>query len=269
MSLKLLLVGSGKMGQAMLGGWVEGEVSPSDIAVIDPNSGNLAVAAGLGCRGYAEPSQIPADFAPDVMVLAVKPQMMGEVLPAYRAFAEKGAPVISIAAGTRIESFEAAFGDSAAIIRVMPNTPAAIRKGMLVCCANSKATDAHQEICTRLMSAIGDVSWIEDEALMDAVTGLSGSGPAYVFYMIETMTAAGIAAGLPEDLAVKLATGTVAGAGALARMSGESAAVLRQNVTSPNGTTAAGLEVLMSEDGLAPLMKKTVAAATDRSKELG
>jgi pyrroline-5-carboxylate reductase len=152
----------------------------------------------------------------------------------------------------------------------MPNTPAAVHQGMIVCCPNAHVSNAQKDHCDRLMKAIGSVAWIEDEALMDAVTGLSGSGPAYVFYMIEAMTAAGVKAGLPEELAVQLAQETVAGAGALARQSDETAAQLRKNVTSPNGTTAAGLEVLMNKDnGLGPLMEKTVAAATARSKELG
>ncbi|WP_373089556.1 pyrroline-5-carboxylate reductase [Sneathiella sp.] len=270
MPLKLMLVGSGKMGQAMLGGWIdEGQVRPGDVVVIDPNSENLGVATGLGCQGIASPKDIPDGFQPDVIVLAVKPQMMTDVLPTFRTIVEKGPLVISIAAGTGIARFEKALGSHAAIIRVMPNTPAAVRKGMMVCCSNDQVTPEQERHCDMLMAAIGSVFWIEDESLMDAVTGLSGSGPAYVFYMIEAMAAAGVSAGLPEDLAVKLAEGTVAGAGALASQSKETAAELRRNVTSPNGTTAAGLEVLMADDGLGPLMRKTVAAATRRSKELG
>ncbi|MCF8467499.1 MAG: pyrroline-5-carboxylate reductase [Sneathiella sp.] len=269
MTLAVLLVGSGKMGQAMLGGWIEDRIAPASIVAIDPNPENLAVALDMGCRGFSSATQIPDDFQPDVMVLAVKPQMMTEVLPTFRFFAEKGALVLSIAAGTRIARFEDAFGTGAAIIRAMPNTPAAVRQGMIVCCSNPNVLPEQERCCNMLMGAIGTVAWVTDENLMDAVTGLSGSGPAYVFYMIEAMAAAGVSVGLPEDLAMKLAEGTVAGAGALALHSSETAAQLRRNVTSPNGTTAAGLEILMGEDGLGPLMQKAVAAATKRSKELG
>ena len=270
MNLSLLLVGCGKMGQAMLGGWIDHDIDPANIVVIDPNSDNLDVALKLGCLGLSSASEIPSDFQPDVIVLAVKPQVIGDVLPMFRAFAEKGSLVISIAAGTRIETFETAFGKASAIVRAMPNTPAAIHQGMIVCCPNGHVSSGQKDYCDRLMLAIGSVAWIEEEGFMDAVTGLSGSGPAYVFYMIEAMTAAGLKAGLPEDLAVQLAQETVAGAGALARQSEETAAQLRKNVTSPNGTTAAGLDVLMNEkNGLGPLMEKTVAAATARSRELG
>ncbi|MFC4272833.1 pyrroline-5-carboxylate reductase [Sneathiella chungangensis] len=270
MGLSLLLVGCGKMGQAMLGGWIDDGIIPAEIVVIDPNAENLAVALDLKCRGVEAAADMPTDFMPDVIVLAVKPQIITDVLPIFRAFAEKGSLVVSIAAGTRLATFEAAFGESAAIVRAMPNTPAAVHQGMIVCCPNGHVSSAQKSDCDRLMRAIGEVAWIEDEELMDAVTGLSGSGPAYVFYMIETMTAAGVKAGLPEGLAVQLAQQTVAGAGALARASDEDAAQLRKNVTSPNGTTAAGLAVLMDDaSGLGPLMERTVAAATRRSRELG
>ncbi|MAZ01837.1 MAG: pyrroline-5-carboxylate reductase [Sneathiella sp.] len=270
MPLSLLLVGSGKMGQAMLGGWIENGFEPAEIVVIDPNTENLAYATELGCRGIGSAEDIPDDFQPDIIVLAVKPQIIKDVLGTFRQMTERGSLVISIAAGTTISTFEEAFGKSVAVIRVMPNTPAAVHQGMMVCCPNPQVNARQKNHCDQLMQAIGEVAWIEDEGLMDAVTGVSGSGPAYVFYVIEAMTAAGIDAGLPEDLAVKLAEQTVAGAGALARQSAETAAQLRENVTSPNGTTAAGLAVLMNEKkGLGPLMKETVAAATNRSKELG
>lgn len=270
MTLSLLLVGCGKMGQAMLGGWIDHDIDPASIVVVDPNSENLSVAEKLGCQAVLSAADIPDAFRPEVIILAVKPQVISDVLPTFRAFAEKGSLVVSIAAGTRIATFEAVFGESSAIVRAMPNTPAAVHQGMIVCCPNAHVSAGQKDHCDLLMQAIGSVAWIEDETLMDAVTGLSGSGPAYVFYMIEAMTGAGVKAGLPEDLAIQLAQETVAGAGALARQSDEPAAQLRQNVTSPNGTTAAGLEVLMNEEiGLGPLMEKTVAAATARSKELG
>lgn len=269
MSSSLLLVGSGKMGQAMLGGWIDTFVEPSDITVIDPNAENLAVAKAFGCIGYNSPVKIENSFRPDVIVLAVKPQMMADVLPNFRRLAADGALIISIAAGTGIAQFETVFGATAPIIRAMPNTPAAVRQGMIVCCQNGHASPKQISICDSLMTAIGTVAWIEDEQLMDAVTGLSGSGPAYVFYMIEAMTAAGVRAGLPKDLAEILAEVTVAGAGKLAISSEETASKLRENVTSPNGTTAAGLAVLMAENGLGPLIDQTVEAATKRSRELG
>jgi pyrroline-5-carboxylate reductase len=270
MSISLLLVGCGKMGQAMLGGWIDHDIDPANIVVVDPNSQNLSVAQKLGGQAVPVASEIPGKFHPDVIVLAVKPQVIGDVLPTFRAFAEKGSLVMSVAAGTKIATFETAFGTTAAVVRAMPNTPAAVHQGMIVCCPNGQVSVGQKNLCDNLMQAIGSVAWIEDESLMDAVTGLSGSGPAYIFYMIEAMSEAGIKAGLPEDLAVQLAQETVAGAGALARQSNETAAELRTNVTSPNGTTAAGLAVLMNkENGLGPLMEKTVAAATARSRELG
>jgi pyrroline-5-carboxylate reductase len=268
MGLSVLLVGCGNMGRAMLGGWIAENVDPADILVVDPGKANLEAAGKLGVRCYESAMALEQDTQPDVIVLAVKPQMMENVLPTYRAFARKGALVISIAAGTRLARLENDLGADAAVIRTMPNTPAAVRKGMMVSCANGHVTAAQRSLCDRLMTAIGTTAWIEDESLMDAVTGLSGSGPAYVFHMIEAMTAAGIAAGLPEDLATTLARVTVAGAGELVMSSSEPVSQLRENVTSPNGTTAAGLAVLMQEKGLTELMTRTVAAATARSRDL-
>ena len=257
------------MGRAMLGGWIEEGVKPNDVVVVDPGEDNLERAAKLGCRTVSSPLLIDAEFQPDVIILAVKPQVISDVLPSYQTYAAKGALIISIAAGARISLFEESFGKTSAVIRTMPNTPAAIRRGMMVSCANAYVTDLHKEMCDQLMQAIGTTAWVEDESLMDAVTGLSGSGPAYVFYMIQAMTEAGVAAGLPADLAEKLAKTTVSGAGELALLSSETVEQLRINVTSPNGTTAAGLNVLMSDDGLSKLMEATVAAATARSNELG
>jgi pyrroline-5-carboxylate reductase len=183
--------------------------------------------------------------------------------------AADGALILSIAAGTKIEFFERHLGSDAAVVRVMPNTPAAIRRGMSVLCANANVSAAQRETADRLMAAAGATAWLDDEGLMDAVTAVSGSGPAYVFLLIETLAAAGVAAGLPEALSKQLALETVAGSGALAQASNDDPAQLRVNVTSPGGTTAAALEVLMAEDGLAPLMRRAVAAATRRGKELG
>lgn len=270
MAISLLLVGGGKMGQAMLNGWLEKGVDAGNIIVIEPGS---VAADGLraqtGCRVLSGADEIPSNFQPDVVILAVKPQMMDAVAPLYKSWSDRGAVMLSIAAGTKMAFFEGIYGAGAALVRVMPNTPAAIGRGMLVGYANDHVSGKQKDICQFLLEAVGNVAWIDDEKYLDAVTGLSGSGPAYVFYLIECMTAAGVDAGLPEALALQLAETTVAGAGELARQSDDSAAVLRQNVTSPNGTTAAGLEILMAEDGLKPLISRTVAAATRRSRELG
>ena len=193
----------------------------------------------------------------------VKPQMMGDALPALQSLTDT--LFVSIAAGTPIAAFEAAFGSDARIVRAMPNTPAAVGKGITALVGNSAATPADLDLAGQFLSAVGEVVRLDDEDRMDAVTGLSGSGPAYVFHMIEALAAAGVAQGLDPELAARLARATVAGAGALA-MTGEDPAQLRINVTSPNGTTQAGLEVLMAE--LPDLMARTVKAATDRSKEL-
>lgn len=269
MTTSYLLVGCGNMGRAMLGGWIETNIKPHDILVIDPSPNNLDGAAKLGCRILSSPLLIDEEYKPDVIVLAVKPQVMEDVIPTYRNFVDKGALIITIAAGTRVSLYEKYFGEGAAIIRTMPNTPAAIGRGMMVSYGNDNVTHEQKSICDILMNAIGTTAWIEDEAIMDAVIGLSGSGPAYVFYMIEAMIEAGIQAGLTEKMATLLAKTTVAGAGELALASPEKVAQLRKNVTSPNGTTAAGLNVLMAKDGLTDLMIRTVDAGKRRSVELG
>jgi pyrroline-5-carboxylate reductase len=201
-------------------------------------------------------------------VFAVKPQAMAAVLPAYRTLAQSGAVVLSIAAGTLIARFEAAFGEGTPVVRAMPNTPAAIGQGVTALCANAHATAAQKQLCAALMSAVGSVHWIDDEDQMHAITAMSGGGPAYVFLLIETLAKAGIGCGLPAELAWPLARATVAGSGALAAQSEEAVEVLRQNVTSPGGTTQAALEVLMAKDGIAPLFQRAIAAATRRSREL-
>ncbi|MBE7638072.1 pyrroline-5-carboxylate reductase [Sneathiella sp. P13V-1] len=269
MSMSVLLVGCGNMGGAMLGGWIEQNIKPNNIVVVDPSPDNLEKAQKLGCRSFSSPLLIEEGYVPDVIIFAVKPQVIGDVMESYKEFAREGALIISIAAGTKIQKFQEQLGQDAAIIRTMPNTPAAIRQGMMVSCGNEHVTEEHKKLCDILMEAIGETAWVEDEDDIDRVTGLSGSGPAYVFYMIESMIKAGVAAGLSEELSTLLAKTTVAGAGQLAIHSTEDVSKLRENVTSPGGTTAAGLQVLMAEDGLAPLMEKTVAAAIVRSKELG
>jgi pyrroline-5-carboxylate reductase len=206
---------------------------------------------------------------PAVVLIAVKPQMMDEVLPQLRALAGGDTLFLSIAAGTPIARFEDALGEGAVVIRAMPNTPAAVGRGITAIVGNAHATEDQMALAGRLLGAVGDVVRLDNEGQMDAVTGLSGSGPAYVFHMVEALAVAGEAQGLPPELATKLARATVAGAGALLDGSEETAEQLRVNVTSPNGTTQAGLEILMSEeDGLPVLMCRTVAAAADRSREL-
>ena len=208
--------------------------------------------------------------APAMMVVAVKPQMMGDALSQVAAKGGGGTVVLSIAAGTTIASFEEAFGAGTPVIRAMPNTPAAVGQGITALIGNALVGDADMALAETLLRAVGKTVRLEDEAQMDAVTAVSGSGPAYVFHLIETMAAAGEAEGLPADLAMELALTTVAGAGALAEASDESAGQLRINVTSPNGTTQAALEVLMDEaEGFPSVVGKAVAAAANRSRELG
>jgi pyrroline-5-carboxylate reductase len=256
----LVLVGCGRMGSAMLRGWLARGLEPGAVTVIDPR-----LSPEWQDKGLRVNADLPAD--PAVLVLAVKPQMMAEALGGVPSLSDT--LVLSVAAGTTIATFETAF-PGAPIIRVMPNTPAAIGQGISAMIGNGLATDAHLDLAQALMAAVGRVVRLEGEDQMDAVTGLSGSGPAYVFHLIEAMAKAGEAQGLPADLSLELARMTVAGAGALAIDADEDPAILRENVTSPGGTTAAGLRVLMDPDsGLPPLMARTVAAATERGRELG
>ena len=214
------------------------------------------------------PEALGTDYVPDVVVFAVKPQALDDVAPAYRRFADAGAVSLSIAAGKTIAAYACHLGPDAAIVRAMPNTPAAVRRGISVACASMRVTAAQRAACQKLLEAVGEVAWVEDEALMDPVTAVSGSGPAYVFLLIEALAQAGAAAGLPVALAERLARATVTGSGELARLSDEPAAILRRNVTSPGGTTEAALQVLMAPDGLADLMERAVVAATQRSRAL-
>jgi len=259
---RLTLLGCGKMGGAMLKGWLAAGLAPSAVTVIDPKPGAwLEELAGEGL------ALNPAVVEPaTVALIAVKPQMMGEAVPKLKPMGGGGTLMISIAAGTPISAFEAMFGEATPIIRAMPNTPAAVGKGISALIGNAAAGEAAMQMAEALLAAVGETVRLEIEAQMDAVTGLSGSGPAYVFHMIEAMAAAGEAAGLGPDLAMRLARATVVGAGALAERSEETAETLRVNVTSPGGTTAAGLSVLMPE--LPALMTRTVAAAAARGRAL-
>jgi len=263
----VLLAGCGKMGGALLEGWRASKAADRFV-VVEPSQEATAHLAGAdGVAVIADRSELPGDFKPDAIVMAVKPQVMGEVAPPYADLA-KGAVTLSIAAGTPIGFFEGAFGAGAAVVRAMPNTPAAIGRGISVLCANAATSAEQRAFSEALMQAAGAVDWIEDEGLMDAVTALSGSGPAYVFHLIEAMAAAGEALGLDPALAAKSALETVAGAGELARQAAEDPSTLRQNVTSPGGTTAAALGVLMADDGLTALMTRAMTAARDRGREL-
>ncbi len=264
---EVLLVGCGKMGSALLAGWLERGVA-SGFSVVEPGSGAEAFAMRHAVKFYPDAVSLDLDLRPAVVVLAVKPQVMGDVVHHYRRFATPETVFLSIAAGKTLTFFSRQLGAEAAIVRAMPNTPAAIGRGITVACPNPRANAAQIALCDRLLAAAGEVAWIDDESLIDAVTAVSGSGPAYVFLLIECLAKAGMAAGLPAELAVRLARATVAGSGELARLSSESTEILRQNVTSPGGTTRAALDILMAPDGLERLMVKAVAAAAARSREL-
>jgi pyrroline-5-carboxylate reductase len=260
----VFLAGAGKMGGALLSGWLARGLDPNRVAVIDPHlSDEIRALAARGVR--LNPATATADGVA-ALVLAVKPQTFGEAGPALRPLIGPSTVVVSIMAGTTIAVLDAACGGN--IVRAMPNTPAAIGRGITVAVAAKGVNDQQRATADALLRATGAVEWIDDEALMDAVTAVSGSGPAYVFLLAEELARAGVAAGLPADLATRLARETVAGSGELLRRSDLDAATLRQNVTSPGGTTAAALSVLMGENGLKELMTHAVAAAAHRSKEL-
>ena len=265
----LLLAGAGNMGAALLAGWLERGLHPARILVQDPAPPPSAKAL-LGRHGIAAQATIGAPPEPPaVIVVAVKPQVMDEVFPPLARLAGKSTVVLSIAAGRTIAGFEKHLPKGTAVVRSMPNTPAAIGRGITVGVANAHVTPAQRAACDALLRAVGEVAWVDDEGLLDAVTAVSGSGPAYVFYLSECLAEAGIKAGLAPELAQKLARCTVAGSGELLHRSDLAADTLRQNVTSPGGTTFAALQVLMAEnDGLAKLMREAVAAATRRSREL-
>jgi len=254
------------MGSAMLRGWlVRG--AAERFMVVEPAGAPAALAEATGVAWYRTATDLPAGLAPDAVVFAVKPQLIDAVVPRYRRWVRPQTLFLSIAAGTTIAGLARHLGE-AAIVRCMPNTPAAIGRAITVACPNPRVSAAQRGLGDALLAAIGESAWVEDEALMDAVTAVSGSGPAYVFLLIEALAEAGAKVGLPVDLALRLARSTVAGAGELARLSPETPAELRENVTSPGGTTRAALDVLMSENGLVQLLERAVAAATERSREL-
>ncbi|SNR54958.1 pyrroline-5-carboxylate reductase [Puniceibacterium sediminis] len=257
----LVLLGCGKMGSAMLEGWLGRGLPKTSVWVTDPHPGDWLTAQGVHLN-----EGMPEN--PAVVLIAVKPQMMADALPSLQALGNGSTVFLSVAAGIPISTYERMLGGDTPVIRAMPNTPAAVGRGITAIIGNAHVTSTDLDAAEELLSAVGEVVRLEDESQMDAVTGVSGSGPAYVFHMIECMAAAGVAEGLAPELALQLARATVAGAGQLA-MTGEDPGQLRKNVTSPNGTTQAGLEVLMDEtNGLPPLMKAVVRAAAARSKEL-
>jgi len=259
----LVLLGCGKMGSALLAGWLKAGLPPKSIWVLEPDPTEWLKATGVHLNEGVPP-------APAVALLAVKPQMMGAALPALQALGNGKTLMVSIAAGTSIASFEAVFGDKTPIVRTMPNTPAMVGRGITGICANPRAGAPGLALAAELMAAVGEVVELDSEDQIDAVTAVSGSGPAYVFHLIEAMAAGGVAQGLSPEVAMKLARATVCGAGELAFQSPEPASQLRINVTSPGGTTAAALAVLMdAETGFPPLLGRAITAAANRGRELG
>lgn len=259
----IFLVGAGRMGGALLRGWLAAGFPAASLAVAEPNP-SPEMAALLKGNAIAATPNVP----PDVMVLAVKPQIMNGVLGEAAPLADPHTTVLSIAAGRTVAGISAYFPPNTGIVRGMPNLPAEIGRGITAAYANAHVAAPARELCEVLLRAGGEVAWIEDENLLDAVTGVSGSGPAWVFHLAECLAEAGVAAGLPASLAAQLARATVAGAGELLYRSTLTPAQLRENVTSPGGTTAAGLSVLMGEPSLKSLIRDTVAAAARRSREL-
>ena len=265
----ILLVGCGKMGSALLDGWFKRGLNPVDAIVVEPAGRDAVLPCAshraLTCLPHV--SKIPRDFRPDVVLFAVKPQIADEVVPPYASFTAQRPVFLSVIAGKTTSYFQRHLG-TGAIVRAMPNTPASVGKGVSVLYAAPEVSAVQRQVCDVLMSAVGSVEWIDDEGLMDAVTAVSGSGPAYVFLVAEALRDAGVAAGLPADLAARLARATITGSGTLLEKSDLAPEMLRQNVTSPGGTPAAALNVLMADPGLTALFTKAVAEATRRSKEL-
>jgi pyrroline-5-carboxylate reductase len=263
---RLALVGAGKMGGALLKGWLGDGLDKRSVLIIDPSPPADSVAL-LKEAGIAIQAEAPAGVTAKVIVVAVKPQIIKDVLPNLRSLVGRDTVVLSIAAGTTLKQLAAGVGD-AAIVRSIPNTPAQVGRGITVAIANSRADKNAKALVTTLLEAVGEVIWVEKEGMIDSATAVSGSGPAYVFHTVEALAAAAVSVGFDKEAAQKLARATVEGAGELLYQSDLGADVLRQNVTSPKGTTAAALKVLMGRSGLTPLMKKAVAAARKRSREL-
>jgi pyrroline-5-carboxylate reductase len=260
----IVLAGAGKMGGAMLSGWLAQGLDARRVAVVEPHpSDEIRALVAKGIRLNPSPKDIGTVAT---LVVALKPQMFREAEAMLKSFSGASTLVVSIMAGATIASIEQVCGGS--VVRAMPNTPAAIGRGITVAVAASSVSAGQRAVADALLRATGSVEWIDDENLMDAVTAVSGSGPAYIFLLAEELARAGVEAGLPTELATKLARETVAGSGELLHRSELPSATLRQNVTSPGGTTAAALEVLMGPDGMQSLLTRAVAAATRRGKEL-
>jgi len=262
----LVLVGCGKMGTAMLRGWITNGAA-AHLLVVEPEGTPPGFPSDAPVEWHTAPDTLPGELIPDAVVFAVKPQVVDAVLPLYRHWVRPETVFVSIVAGKTLTGFTRLLGGGA-LVHTKTNTPAAIGRAITVACASPLVTQAQRRLCDRLLAAIGESTWVEEEGLLDAVTAVSGSGPAYVFLLIEALARAGEAEGLPPDLALRLARSTVAGSGELARVSEEHPATLRQNVTSPGGTTRAALDVLMAADGLEQLIRRAVTAAAARSREL-
>lgn len=262
----LLLIGCGKMGGAMLAGWLELGLPPETV-VVEPSPAAVSPFAGR-VRHVTSIAAIPEAFAPAAIILATKPQEAPKALPSLASFVGHGAVFLSIMAGCNVANMNAMLGGNATIIRAMPNTPAAIRLGFTVAYPGPDVTEDQRRLCHRLLSAIGEAAWVDQESLIDPITAVSGGGPAYVFLLAEVMEKAAISQGVPPELARRMARATVAGSGALLAASTEEASSLRRNVTSPGGTTERALAVLMREEAWPALMEEAIEAATARSREL-
>ena len=261
---RVLLLGGGNMGGALALGWLKGGLPAADLTVLDPKGGSHVEAlVAQGAKHRTEPDGLDAD----ILVVAVKPQIMDAALPPLKDAVSPQTLVVSVVAGRTVASIEGHLG-GCPVVRAMPNTPALIGRGITGAFASPRVTDAQREAADRLLGACGPVEWVGSERDIDAVTAVSGSGPAYVFHLAEALAAAGVKAGLDPDLALRLARHTVAGAGELMIRSEDDPAQLRRNVTSPNGTTQAALEVLMGEDGFPSLLERAVEAARARAEEL-
>ncbi|MBV6631840.1 MAG: pyrroline-5-carboxylate reductase [Alphaproteobacteria bacterium] len=263
--INLLQIGCGKMGGALLDAWIAADLLNLSY-IVDPGAERLDLPGHVPLVSSLD--EVPETFEPDILMLAIKPQMVADAMSAIVP-RRHNAAVLSIMAGVTIDGLAGHLGKDTPIIRTMPNTPAAVRKGITAAFANDHVGSRHRSMVDRLLDAAGTGVWLEDETQFDAVTGVAGSGPAYVFHMVEALAAAGEANGLAPDLAMELARAAVSGAGALMETDEASAATLRKNVTSPKGTTEAGLKVLMGDDGLTKLVTETVTAAANRSRELG
>ncbi|HVJ32244.1 MAG TPA: pyrroline-5-carboxylate reductase [Terriglobia bacterium] len=263
----MLLLGCGKMGGAMLRGWLARGVPGNQLFVVDTNPRDLNDVIAAGVTVVTKPADLPAGFAPAIVLLAIKPQFMDQALPDYRRFARPQTLFLSIAAGKTLAYLRQQLGD-ATIVRAMPNTPAAVGRGVSVIVRQPDVSQAQLDLCAALLSAVGEIAWVDDEDLINAVTAVSGGGPAYVFLLIECLAEAGRQAGLPAGLAMQIARSTVCGSGELAHQSSESAEALRKAVMSPKGTTEQAIAVLTAPDGLQPLMTRAIAAATRRSREI-